>query len=92
VTDDPQRFADAAIEVYTNSVSWSKVQSQGQHIVASRFDAAHWQPELPKILEEAVAQLTTDRHTQFVGRMLRHHQHRSTEFMSRWIEAKNRSL
>jgi len=92
VTDDPQQFADAAIEVYTNSVTWSKVQSQGQYIVASRFDAAYWQPELPKILEVAVAQLTADRHTQFVGRMLRHHQHRSTEFMSRWIEAKNRSL
>lgn len=92
VTDDPQQFADAAIEVYTNSVTWSKVQSQGQYIVASRFDAAYWQPELPKILEVAVAQLTADRHTQFVGRMLRHHQHRSTEFMSRWIEAKNQSL
>jgi hypothetical protein len=26
----------------------------------------------------------------FTGRMLQHHQHRSTDFMARWIEAKNR--
>ncbi len=32
----------------------------------------------------------SDRKQHFIGRMLRHHHHRSTEFMSRWIEAKNR--
>lgn len=90
VTDDPQQFADAAVEVYANQDIWARVQRQGQRIVRKRFDAAKWQPELSKLLEAAIAQRDANRHQQFVGRMLRHHHHRSTEFMSRWIEAKNR--
>jgi hypothetical protein len=27
----------------------------------------------------------------FVGRMLRHHQHKSSYYMARWIEEKNRT-
>lgn len=90
VTDDPQQFADAAIEVYANEDIWARVQRQGQRITNKRFDAAKWQPELPKLLEAAIAQRDVNRHQHFIGRMLCHHHHRSTEFMSRWIEAKNR--
>jgi glycosyltransferase involved in cell wall biosynthesis len=90
ITDDPQQFADAAIEVYANAERWAEVQAQGQRIARERFDAAKWQPQLPQLLEAAIAHRDENRHQQFVGRMLRHHHHRSTEFMSRWIEAKNR--
>jgi O-antigen biosynthesis protein len=47
-------------------------------------------PRLPQLFEATISQLTENRKQHFVGRMLRHHHHRSTEFMSRWIEAKNR--
>jgi glycosyltransferase involved in cell wall biosynthesis len=90
IADDPQQFADAAIEVYANAAQWADVQAQGQRTARQRFDAAEWQPQLPKLLEHARSNLTVNRQKQFTGRMLRHHHHRSTEFMSRWIEAKNR--
>ena len=86
---DPQQFADAAIEVYTDAARWSQVQAQGQRIARARFDAAEWLPRLPQLLEASTTQLTEHRKQHFTGRMLRHHHHRSTEFMSRWIEAKN---
>lgn len=90
ISADPQQFADAAIAVYTNAEQWSQGQAQGQRIAKERFDAAVWQPRLSQLLEAAAAQLTENRTQHFTGRMLRHHHHRSTEFMSRWIEAKNR--
>jgi len=90
VSDDPLEFATAAIETYTNVETWTRVQQQGQAIARQRFDAGQWQAHLPQLLETATAQLATNRHQHFTGRMLRHHHHRSTEFMSRWIEAKNR--
>ena len=90
ISADPQQFADAAIEVYTDAARWSQVQAHGQHIAKARFDAAEWLPRLPQLLEAAITQLAEHRKQHFIGRMLRHHHHRSTEFMSRWIEAKNR--
>ena len=90
ISDDPQQFADTAIEVYTNAEQWGNTQAQGQRIARERFDAAEWLPRLPQLLERTLSNLTENRHQHFTGRMLRHHHHRSTEFMSRWIEAKNR--
>ena len=90
ISADPLQFAEAAIEIYANAEQWSHVQAQGQRIARERFDAAMWQPQLPQLLESALSNLTENRHQHFTGRMLRHHHHRSTEFMSRWIEAKNR--
>ena len=90
ISTDPQQFADAAIALYTDAARWSQVQAQGQHIARERFAAAVWLPRLPQLFEATISQLTENRKQHFVGRMLRHHHHRSTEFMSRWIEAKNR--
>lgn len=90
VTDDPQHLAAAAVEVYANADTWTRVQRQGQRIMRKRFDAAKWLPLLPQFIETALQHRAANRHEQFIGRMLRHHHHRSTEFMSRWIEAKNR--
>ena len=90
ISADPQAFAAAAIEVYANAERWSRVQAQGQRIAGERFDTAAWQPRLPELLCRALATRVENRQQHFTGRMLRHHHHRSTEFMSRWIEAKNR--
>ena len=70
-----------------------RVQAQGQqHRDGSAFDAARVAATAARSCCEAVRsrRATEDRQQHFTGRMLRHHHHRSTEFMSRWIEAKNR--
>ena len=90
ISADPQAFADAAIEVYRSAERWSRVQAQGQQIARERFDAAEWQPRLAELLRRALERRDEHRRQHFTGRMLRHHHQRSTEFMSRWIEAKNR--
>jgi glycosyltransferase involved in cell wall biosynthesis len=90
ISADPQQFATAAIEVYADAKCWSQVQARGHRIARERFDASKWLSQLPQRLEQGIADLVNNRKQQFTGRMLRHHHHRSTEFMSRWIEAKNR--
>ncbi len=90
ISAEPQPFADAAIEIYSDAARWAQVQVQGQRIARQRFDAVVWQPQLPQLLEAALQQFAENRQKHFTGRMLRHHHHRSTEFMSRWIEVKNR--
>jgi hypothetical protein len=84
---DAGGFARTAVDVYAQPELWARVQQQGFRILEERFLANEWKPRLIERMES----LNTDsRRNYFMGRMLRHHQHRSTEYMSRWIEAKNR--
>ena len=91
VSDDPEEFAKTAVELYTNDKLWIKVQVQQRCIVKERFSSNYWLPRLKHLIEAKLARMNEDRMCHFVGRMLRHHQHRSTEYMSRWIEEKNRN-
>jgi len=90
ITADPQTFAKTAVDVHEDADLWNRVRQQGFIIARERLSAKEWRPRLVKCLERLVGEGTRRRHDQFIGRLLRHHQHRSTEFMSRWIEAKNR--
>ncbi len=90
VTQDPEQLAAVAVRLYQDSDAWRQVQAQGRVILQDRFNAATWVPKLSELLVEACSGCADSRQRHFVGRMLRHHHHRSTEFMSRWIEAKNK--
>ena len=91
ITDDPEEFSGIAIKLYTDANAWKKAQAQGQHIARKRLVADQWLTQLPQLIEPALASLEENRKRNFIGRMLRHHRHRSTEYMSRWIEAKNQN-
>ncbi|EDY83101.1 hypothetical protein VDG1235_2725 [Verrucomicrobiia bacterium DG1235] len=90
VSDDPGQFAKTAIQLYTNRSEWSETQSAGYSIAQKRFSESYWLPKLPELLETAYNNRKTNRDNNFIGQLLNHHHHRSTEFMSRWIEAKNK--
>lgn len=89
VSEDPQVIAATAIHLYQDQIQWQRVQQCGQRIAIERFHRDQWANRLPQICSDAREQLDANRKANFVGQMLRHHHHRSTEFMSRWIEAKN---
>jgi len=84
-------FAHEAVKLYRDIVAWEARQQSEQKVCRERFDAQLWRNRLPELLEHAHESRHTHRESNFVGQMLRHHHHRSTEFMSRWIEAKNRA-
>ena len=46
-------------------------------------------PALVQRINACRAGLEQHRRNNFTGAMLRHHQHKSTQYMSQWIEAKN---
>lgn len=90
VADDRDAFVDAATLLYSSHSAWQSCSSTGYELARGRFnDAAHGSR-----LVEAVVRLSTDieshRKQDFLGGMLRHHSLKSTQYMSQWIEAKNR--
>ncbi|MFQ5344797.1 MAG: glycosyltransferase family 4 protein [Mariprofundus sp.] len=91
VGDRAETLADAAVSLYQNKENWRQAQSNGFRIVQQLFDAQSNGKALIQRVVQIMESLAAHRQQHFIGLMLRHHHQRSTEFMSRWIEVKNRS-
>jgi hypothetical protein len=83
-------IANAAVRLYQETALWERMQRNGYAILARVFDKATHGPRLITHLEQVCATLACHRRDNFTGAMLRHHQHKSTYYMAKWIEAKNR--
>ncbi|MDF2180223.1 glycosyltransferase family 4 protein [Aliiglaciecola sp. CAU 1673] len=90
VTDEPQAFAQAAVNLYTDAGQWQKHSNNAAQLIASRFNAAQHGPCLLERIETLKAGLDQHRLDNFHGAMLRHHRLKSTQYMAQWIEAKNK--
>jgi glycosyltransferase involved in cell wall biosynthesis len=85
-------LAAAAVALYQDRDRWTQAQQDGHQLIARRYDRAVHGPALVERLQHCRAHLAAHRRSNFTGSMLRHHAHKSTQYMSQWIEAKNRSL
>lgn len=90
IQNDAQMFANAAVALHEDKNSWEVAQNNGYAIVEQHFSFEKNSTMLLQRILETRQNLNQHRQKNFIGAMLRHHHHRSTEFMSRWIEAKNR--
>lgn len=90
MAETAQEIADAAVLLYQDETLWQQKQQQGFVILAKRFAIHEHQPRVWQQLMDVQQQLSQHRLTNFTGAMLRHHQHRSTQFMAQWIEAKTK--
>jgi glycosyltransferase involved in cell wall biosynthesis len=90
IEDEPQAFADAAVALYHDKHAWQQAQKHGFEIVNTLFNKIRNQQALLQRILDVRDHLNAHRKQNFIGQMLNHHHHRSTEFMSRWIEAKNK--
>jgi len=85
-------LAAAAVALYQDRERWTEAQEQGRQLLARRYDYARHAPALVACLEQCRENLAAHRRNNFTGSMLRHHAHKSTQYMSQWIEAKNRTV
>ncbi|WP_247255865.1 glycosyltransferase [Pseudomonas moorei] len=86
-----REFADNAVRLHTDKSDWQQAQRQAQALLASRYQQSTHGPSLIEKLQYCQRHLAQIRRDNFTGSMLRHHQHKSTQYMAQWIEAKNRA-
>lgn len=91
VTRTAREFADCAVQLYKDQAQWSNAQTVGLELLADRYQVHTHGPALIARLEYCQQHLAQLRRDNFTGSMLRHHQHKSTQYMAQWIEAKNRT-
>ena len=90
IGETAEEIADAAVLLYQDPQLWQQKQQQGFVILTKRFALDEHQPRVWQQLMDVQQNLSAHRLTNFTGAMLRHHQHRSTQFMAQWIEAKTK--
>ncbi len=89
IADSAEAFADAAIALHEQEDLWQQAQQRGRDIAVFRFRFADHALALLNRIEALLTQLPQHRRSNLTGLLLQHHQHRSTEYMSRWIALKN---
>jgi glycosyltransferase involved in cell wall biosynthesis len=90
VTDDVTDFVDAAVQLYQDKAIWQKAQQNGISIINQRYSKGLFESEFRAKIEFLRSNLQQHRLHNFMGAMLQHHTLKSTKYMSRWIEEKNK--
>lgn len=88
---DAQSIATLAIQLYQDHELWLTAQQAGFEIITQKFNNTLTRQRLMARLETIESNLVSHRLSNFTGSMLQHHQHKSTQYMSQWIEAKNQT-
>lgn len=91
ITNDIEIFAKQAVELYDNENLWKQSQKNGIAIV----NKCYQKNEFAAVLIDEINALMTDsenhRLHNFMGSLLQHHTLKSTKYMAKWIEAKNKN-
>ena len=90
VDDDPEEFARKAVELYLNETTWLNKQKQGFVVINQRFYKTNFQKDFSTVILRLSKNLEVHRYNNFFGSILQHQTLRSTKYLSKWIEEKNR--
>ncbi|MEQ9186178.1 MAG: glycosyltransferase [Cryomorphaceae bacterium] len=91
VEDDPKGFADAAVQLYSSKDAWEQARTHGAELVNGSFSRAAHTALFWNRMDALIDGIEAHRNQHFLGGMLWHHSMRSTEYMSKWIQAKNQA-
>lgn len=90
IEDSNKIFAEKAIELYTNEGVWKESQQHGYKILKACYSKEKYSKEFLSHIKRIELNFQLHRTNNFMGTMLKHHTLKSTKFMSKWIEEKNK--
>jgi len=83
-------FTEKAIELYSNKDIWIEAQTNGKEIIKQLYDKNILAKKIIDSIENILKNLENHRINNFIGSMLMHHSAKSTKYLSKWIEEKNK--
>lgn len=92
ISRTPEQIAESAVELYQSESTWNKSRERCHPLLISRYNGTEIGARLLKKIDHLLTNLEKHRSRNFIGSMLKHHSMRSTKFMSKWIEEKNKPL
>ena len=91
ITDNSQDFASKAVFLYQDKTTWIQAQKNGIQIIEKRYLKSNYVAEFKDYILTLQNNLKQHRLNNFIGALLQHQTLQSTKYMSKWIEAKNKS-
>lgn len=89
IEDNAQAFASKAVNLYKDKSVWVNARQTGYSLLKRNHDKKFFEALFIKRLLLLIEGIENHRKLNFTGSMLSHHQHQSTKYLSKWIEAKN---
>ena len=90
IEDDNEAFANAAADLYQNENAWKQAQENGFRIINTRFSKRAFEAAFLEKIDNVQSNLEKLRKQNFTGAMLQHHLYKSSYYMSKYIELKNK--
>ncbi len=90
IVHSKESFADAAIQLYQNETLWLDCQQKIPQLLQTRYNKTTLSALLFDRIRYLEEHLENHRLNNFLGSMLLHHQMKSTQYLSKWIEEKNK--
>ncbi|WDE05645.1 glycosyltransferase [Thalassomonas viridans] len=90
IANDAEAIAQAAVALYQQPGLWQESSIRGQENARQLFDRHQHFDALAEKIAQVSGDLSGHRQENFTGAMLNFHHHRSTQYMSQWIESKNK--
>jgi glycosyltransferase involved in cell wall biosynthesis len=91
IADTSESFADACIALHEEEKLWEELRMIGRETLTRKFSRAENAHRFTEIIATGLKDREKLERDNTLGRILWWNQHRSTEFFSRWIEAKNKN-
>lgn len=91
VEDNPDEFAKKAILLYQDENLWKQSQKNGIAIINECYFKHKYSEELINRINSLLNDSEAHRLHNFMGSLLQHHTLKSTKYMAKWIEAKNKN-
>ncbi|MDX6190747.1 glycosyltransferase family 4 protein [Flavobacterium sp. Fl-318] len=91
ITNDMEFFAKQAIALYQDENLWKQSQKNGVTIINHCYQKRAFSSALVDIISALLVDSENHRLHNFMGSLLQHHTLKSTKYMSKWIEAKNKN-
>ncbi|NVK52455.1 MAG: glycosyltransferase family 4 protein [Flavobacteriaceae bacterium] len=92
IEDDFERFAEKAVQLFTNKDLWNASQQNGVEIINAIYDKEKLSIPFIRKIEKTQENLESHRQQNFLGSMLHHQSLQATKYLSKWIEAKNKNI
>lgn len=90
IEDRIDDFVEKAVLLYSNQNIWEEAQLNGIQIINQLYDKDKIELKFLDTLHEIFENLEQSRSQNFTGQMLHHHSLKSSKYMSKWIEEKNK--
>ena len=90
VADSDKVFAEKAVGLYQDENRWNEAVQNGYVILKSVYSKDLFTNSFINKIQQLSTNLENHKAANFLGKILQHHQHQSTKYMSRWIESKNK--